>query len=294
MSGKGHVVVATDGSSHSHRVLPHASLLAQALGSRLLLLRIIDPKADVHHQLGESHDAALEHARERFSLDLTSTLARLGLYGAVSVADRREGEKTSRSLLRASIDAGASVVAMDSRGHGALRHVLHGSVTMEVVGATSLPVMLTGPNLEGAMANHAPYRILLTSDGSPASRAAVEALAPLLDNGPFQVTLMRVHEHAPAGEDDTAQLDECAAQLEGLRELLPPSLPVKTLVREIPRGGGIDTAIIEQALESSAHAIALSTQGVSARRHLLMGSVATTLLGRSPLPLILVRSELKV
>jgi nucleotide-binding universal stress UspA family protein len=293
MSGKGPVVAATDGSAHSHRVLPHASLLAQALGSRLLLLQIIDPKADVHHQHGESHDAALAHTRERFSAELTSTLSRLGLYGAVGVADRHEGEKTWQALLRASMEAGASVVAMDSRGHGALRHVLHGSVTMEFMGATRLPVMLTGPNLEGAMASHAPYRILLTSDGSPASRAAAEGLAPLLENGLFQTTLIRVHEHAPGGADDNAQMDECAAQLEGLRQLLPPSLPVKTIVREIPRGGGIDTAIIEQAMESSAHAIALSTHGVSARRHLLMGSTATTLLGRSPLPLILVRSELK-
>jgi nucleotide-binding universal stress UspA family protein len=293
MSGKGPVVVATDGSAHSHRVLPHASLLAQALGSRLLLLRIIDPKSDVHHQYGESHDAALERARERFSAELTSTLSRLGLYGAAGVAERREGEKTSRALLRSSRDAGACLVAMDSRGHGALRHVLHGSVTMEFMGAASLPVMLTGPNLEGAMANHAPYRILLTSDGSPASRAAAEGLAPLLEDGPFQVTLMRVHEHAPGGADDKAQLDECAVHLDSLRQLLPSSSPVKTLVREIPRGAGIDTAIIEQALLTGAHAIALSTHGVSARRHLLMGSVATTLLGRSPLPLILVRSELE-
>jgi nucleotide-binding universal stress UspA family protein len=293
MSGKGPVVVATDGSAHSHRVLPHASLLAQALGSRLLLLRIIDPKADLHHQHGESHDAALEHTRERFSAELTSTLSRLGLYGAVGVEDRGEGEKTSRALLRASMDAGASVVAMDSRGHGALRHVLHGSVTMELLGAARLPVMLTGPNLEGAMANHAPYRVLLTSDGSPASRAAVEELAPLLENGPLHVTLMRVHEHAPGGADDKAQLEDCSQQLEALRTLLPPSSSVETFVREIPRGAGIDTAIIERALATGAHAIALSTHGVSARRHLLMGSVATTLLGRSPLPLILVRSELK-
>jgi nucleotide-binding universal stress UspA family protein len=293
MTGKGPVVVATDGSAHSHRVLPHASLLAQALGSRLLLLRIIDPKSDVHYQHGESHDAALAHARERSSAELTSTLSRLGLYGAVGVTERREGEKTSRALLRACEEAGASLVAMDSRGHGALRHVLHGSVTMEFMGAASLPVMLTGPNLEGAMANHAPYRILLTSDGSPASRAATEGLAPLLDGGPFQVTLMRVHEHAPGGADDKAQLDQCSKQLEALRMLLPSSLAVETFVREIPRGAGIDTAIIERALGTGAHAIALSTHGVSARRHLLMGSVATTLLGRSPLPLILVRSELK-
>jgi hypothetical protein len=35
----------------------------------------------------------------------------------------------------------------------------------------------------------------------------------------------------------------------------------------------------------------MSTHGMSARKHVMMGSVATTMLGRSPLPLSLARSE---
>jgi nucleotide-binding universal stress UspA family protein len=67
-------------------------------------------------------------------------------------------------------------------------------------------------------------------------------------------------------------------------------MSVETLVREIPLGAGVDTTIIETAQELGAHAIAMSTHGHSAGRHVVMGSVAMLLLGRSPLPLLLARA----
>jgi nucleotide-binding universal stress UspA family protein len=62
-------------------------------------------------------------------------------------------------------------------------------------------------------------------------------------------------------------------------------------LREIPIGGGIDTAIMEVAAEVGAHAIAMATHGTSARHNVLMGSVAMSILGRSRLPLIVARAE---
>ena len=72
---------------------------------------------------------------------------------------------------------------------------------------------------------------------------------------------------------------------EVLAEVSPPDH-----VREIPVGGGVDTAIMEVADEARCDAIAMSTHGASARHHVLMGSVAMSVLGRSHLPLIVVRA----
>jgi nucleotide-binding universal stress UspA family protein len=131
--------------------------------------------------------------------------------------------------------------------------------------------------------------LLITTDCSPDSNDVIRALAPLLEGGNFTVTLFHVHEHAPGGQDNEADLKAREATMQQQRVLLPASLPVDVLTRDIPRGGGIDTAILEKARDLDADAIAMSTHGQGARRHAIMGSTAMAMLGRSPVPLIVAR-----
>jgi nucleotide-binding universal stress UspA family protein len=126
----------------------------------------------------------------------------------------------------------------------------------------------------------------VTSDLSPASADILRALSPLLNGGGFDVTLLHVHEWAPAGRDHAMEMRAHEAALAELRDLLPESTPVDCLVHEIARGGGVDTAILETARDLNAQAIAMSTHGHSARHELLMGSVALSVLARSVVPLI--------
>jgi nucleotide-binding universal stress UspA family protein len=275
MNVKKPVLVTTDGSTHSHRVLPHAALLATALRAPLVLLQVAEgAETDIGRAAGDAAD----------------TLERLGIEGEVLAEARQAEEETAAAILRVADRLGAAVLSIDSRGHGALRHALHGSVAMDVLKTASLPMLVSGPNLELPAAEAAPYRIVATSDGSPASEAVLSRLAGLAANGGIAVALLRVHEHEPGGRDNEAALRTCREQLETARRMLPASLSVDVVVRDIPLGAGVDTAIIETAQEVGAHAIAMSTHGHSARRHVVMGSVAMTLLGRSPLPLLLARA----
>jgi nucleotide-binding universal stress UspA family protein len=268
------VIVTTDGSVHSHRVLPHAALLALALDTSLSLVSIV-----------EADDVA------RAEADLKDTLWRLGIAGEVMAQAAVDKEDTAAAILRLARERDAAVLALDSRGHGALRHLLHGSVAHDLLRRADRPMMICGPNLEPAPGRVAPYRIVITNDGSKAAEAIVLALGPLLSPRRFEVTLLRIHEHEPAGQDEAAALEACERELQRVREMLSPELPVTKLVRSVPRGAGIDTAIIEEALRVNAQAIGMSTHGMTASRHVLMGGLATLMLGRSALPLILARAE---
>jgi nucleotide-binding universal stress UspA family protein len=103
------------------------------------------------------------------------------------------------------------------------------------------------------------------------------------------VTLFYVHEHAPGGQDNEAELRACETTMQQQRDLLPASLDVHLAMRDIPRGAGVDTAILEKARDLDADAIAMSTHGQGARRHAILGSTAMSMLGRSPIPLIVAR-----
>jgi nucleotide-binding universal stress UspA family protein len=252
------ILVTTDGTEHSRHVLPHAETFAKARGDSILTLEVLES--------GEE-----------------------GTTDAEIAVPLNDGESVPEAIVRVANEQGAEMIAMDTRGHGAIHHAIYGSTALGVLSKTKLPVLLTGASLASGVPPSQPYRIVVTNDGSPASQDVIRALAPLLKPGNFAVTLLRIHKHEADVAAEASELAECEAQLNSLRPLFPVGLDVQIRVREITRLGGIDTAIIEEALAEGANAIAASTHGVSAARHLFAGGTALLLLGRSPLPVIMAR-----
>ena len=268
----GLILVTTDGSAHSRRVLPHAAAFAKTRGDRLALLHVLD---DASEEASVAEDCA-------------TSLRNDGIEGTVLTTLKRDGESIPQAIVRAAREHDATMIAMDTRGHGALHHAIHGSTALEVLSLTGLPVLLTGAELADTPATE-PYRIVVTTDGSPASRDVMRALGPVLTPDGFAVTLLQVHERDPDAAAEAAQVAEIEAQLNDERAFFVEGLAIDTMVREIARLGGVDTAIIEVARQLGASSIAMSSHGTSAQRHLFAGGIALTLLGRSPVPVLMAR-----
>ncbi|MEP7214615.1 MAG: universal stress protein [Anaerolineaceae bacterium] len=279
------VLVTTDGSERSLRALPHAAAFARATGSQLTLARVLDPLLDLADQPGLSLEAAAKSAMPGWQSAIAAILAKTGVDGDALVIRKARGEDIWETVLRAAEETGASLIAMDSRGAGAIRHALFGSVALDLVAHTELPIMVTGPSIQPPAPRES-YRIVATSDGSPASLAVVRALGPLLETGCVDVTLLRLC--WPAGPDHSAE--DCAAQLKKLRQALPGSERVNEEVRELMLIDGAAPAIISVSEELGASALAVATHGHSAAYHLFGGSTALGIVERSPLPVILCRS----
>lgn len=179
-------------------------------------------------------------------------------------------------------------MAMDSRGAGALRHALLGSVAMGIIGNSKLPVLVTGQKAE-APAPGGALRLVVTNDGSAAALDVVNELAPLLEGREVEVTLLRVYEAAIGDAGRQAEAESAAAELEAVARRFPKEPAVRVAVEAAKGLEKVDAAIVRVAVECGANAIAMSTHGHSARRHLLAGSVALGVLAKSPVPLILAR-----
>jgi nucleotide-binding universal stress UspA family protein len=252
----------------------------------LQVLRIIED-FDFDGTPGESRDAAAERTCARIESELEHDLRREGLQGKATADMRGAQEDVVAAILRNANDA--SVLAMNSRGRGMIASILHGNVALGVLGKATLPVMLTGPEVLGPPSASEAYRLLMTTDLSEDSSDVIRALSPLLEGGKFKVTLFFVHEHAPGGQDNEADLKAAEATVQQQRSLLPASTDVEVAIRDIPRGGGVDTAILEKARDLDVDAVAMSTHGQGARKHAILGSTAMSMLGRSPVPLIVAR-----
>jgi nucleotide-binding universal stress UspA family protein len=144
-----------------------------------------------------------------------------------------------------------------------------------------------------------PTRVLVTYDGSPASRAALEPAARLAGKLGAELILLQVHHPGlklavvadpeerekllrEAEEEMEADLEALARELEGR---------VRPLLRRLGKRWNVVDEILYTADEFDAELICMATHGDSAVRHFIAGSTAMDVLSKSRRPVLLVRSE---
>ena len=131
--------------------------------------------------------------------------------------------------------------------------------------------------------------VLVPLDGSPAAATALPAARALATALGAQVNLLRVVRRPVALLDGhAAEIGEAATYLDGLaRELSASNLRVRTHVRS----GAVAEAILAEIDEGRVDLVVMATRGHSGVVRALLGSVASEVLSRSPVPVVLLRAD---
>jgi nucleotide-binding universal stress UspA family protein len=291
------ILVPLDGSELAERALPVAERLARAANARLLIVRVLnsadqEPDAtapDVWAQgyLAEDYVGhAAEMARRAAGVDTHS----LVVYGA-----------TTDSILEAVRQHAPSLVVMATHGRSGLGRWLYGSTTDEVLRSLDIPVMVipfANPALVAARGRA--HRILLALDGSersllllqPVRQLAIElqaeiVLARLVEEPPMATARMAAHPPVLGDRGMDQQVAVARDQVEGVAQQL------RSTVRGVSvrcEPGDPARRIVEIADEEGADLIALVTRGRVGLRRLFLGSVATSTLRRTRVPVLLLRA----
>ena len=140
----GAVVVGIDGSDHSHRALDAATAVAAREHRPLHLLHCYEPypaamgpvlpSPDVTTTLRGIAEAVVQHGRER----VATTTPPWRVTTSLSTHDAREKLST--------VSHHASLVVVGSRGRGAMRSLLMGSVSVWVANHSACPVLVVRPS----------------------------------------------------------------------------------------------------------------------------------------------------
>lgn len=283
------ILVTTDGSERSLCILPHAARFAAALDAKLTLLRVLDPRTDAADVVAPSVNVAVATVRDNWKQEMRSVLVGHGVQADVLVAERKWGEAVAETIHRAADDLPAAMLAMASRGRGAIKHAILGSVSLDVVARADLPVMVLTDCPETSR-DGSQLHLLVTYDGSADARSVFGGLAPILVPGKTKVTLVEIAVMA-AQETESEAEDRVRGPLERLASRLPDGVDCDIAIRVVPPAAGIDTAIANLAKELGVDAIASATHGHSARRHLVAGSVVLGVVKLAEVPVILVKSH---
>lgn len=138
------IVVAYDGTDGAKRAAHAGVPIARASNAALLLVHVLDPRADLAEFQG-SHEEALAEATRQAEEAARAFAGELGTDGGaveVRVGTTQRGEDTGEALARIAKEEGAELIAIATRRAGGLSGFFLGSVTQQLIHAAECPVMV--------------------------------------------------------------------------------------------------------------------------------------------------------
>ncbi len=202
---------------------------------------------------------------------------------------------------RAARAFGADLIIVGSHRRRGWSRLLHGSVSLDVMRFSDVPVLCVGHDVLGrAEENPEIERVLVATDLSEVSHRVIAHAIDLLGNREGSLCLVFVDDQvmgspthrAPEGRHrlvspETAELDE------RMRGFLPETLDEDRvqIITKVLEGGPIAEAIVEEAARWNADAICMSSRGAGVVERALTGSVATEVVQQADCPVLIVRTR---
>jgi nucleotide-binding universal stress UspA family protein len=295
------LVVGVDGSSGSRAALVHALTTAARRGADLevvtthpvMLSWTGGAPVDVPH-VDVIRDDAESRTRE-FVADVRRdpVVAVVPGVGEVPVSLVVSVGPAAQELVDRSRDADLLVVG--SRGRGAVRSALLGSVALHCVTHAPCPVVVVHP---AAVGRPQQSRIVVGVDGSDRSRAALVAAVDEAGRRGADVVAVAAYERAdywtdlytvalPSVEEVRADVLRGAERMveDVLRTAERPGVPVPHVRIEVMRGAAADL-LVEVA--EDADLLVVGSRGRGALRGLLLGSIALHCVMHATCPVMVV------
>jgi nucleotide-binding universal stress UspA family protein len=278
------ILLATDGSEEAELAARTAADLAKTSSELHVVYVLVLAPETLHDPFGTAAREELER-RGRARLDeLVGRLEASG--GAVEGAHLRVGSPGAEIVAQAE-ELGAGLVVLGSRGLGAMRRALMGSVSDSVVRHAPCPTLVVR---EEPLTF--PTKVLLATDGSEEARLAASTAADLAGGtdselhvvtvGPFIPTVLAATEEEPArmAREARRALDEQV----GLIEAAGGNVAEAHL-----RLGGPAEEIVALAEDVGAGLIAMGSRGRGGIRRALMGSVSERVVRHAHCPVMIIR-----
>jgi nucleotide-binding universal stress UspA family protein len=285
------ILLSLDGSLLSELALPYAASIARRSGARVVLVEAalaqtlpgVDPSDAQVEVTGRAEDNLRRAA---------SWLADGGIQAETCVYY----DDPVHAILDAAKRHEAGLVVMSTHGRSGLGRMLYGSVADQILRRAPVPVLLVPTTVQRGWPIGQPLSVLAPLDGSEISEEALQAVDLLAAAFETKLTLLNVVQPLsyPIYGDGYANVpfDE-EVEMAGARRYLQDQAE-----RLRQRGHQADThvavgrpaeMITTFSRDQGIDVVVMATHGHGGFTRMLLGSVATSTLRQTPVPLLLVR-----
>jgi len=239
------------------------------------------------HVMEDNHELA-EQQMERLE-DLMETMRSRSLNVKFMTATGRPAEE----ILKKSREEKVTMIAMASSGKGLAREFLVGSVTLEVIRNTEIPVLV---NKFEIVENDSEIKIvercqeilktaLVPIDFSSCTGPVIQSLKSLMERGLKGAVLFHVVDSSKYRLKDDAHFQKVKSDLEKIKDSLM-GLPCDVLIHI--HFGVPAYNIMEGCREFNCTLILLGTHGKSLLHEMTLGSISEEVIRKAKVPLLII------
>ncbi|MHB8069243.1 MAG: universal stress protein [Desulfobaccales bacterium] len=273
------VLVAVDGSASSLHALQESFKLT---GSWVTVVTVAPFYEGDLRLVGTPQPQALMTEPCNTALETAQEMADAA--GALIQTVCAAGEPYER-LVDLAESGNRDLIVMGAKGHSFIERALLGSVTRRVIGYTQRDVLVVPSQAEVAW-----QKILLATDASPASEAAVARALDLAQDYGGELQVVAVMKFPP---QIYVEPPVTAAWRERLRACVE-RITAQAQSRNLAATGSVlegtpYKAIVDLAQREKARLIVMGAHGRTGLKRLLMGSVTERVIGHAPCPVLVVK-----
>jgi nucleotide-binding universal stress UspA family protein len=289
------ILAATDFSETADQAGALARDLARRFSAGLHLLHVIVPLEDSH--IEERNRLRLEELVATGDENRLQVLKNeAGGHDGVEITPHMvRGIAPAEVIVESASDFGCQLIIMGTHGRRGISHLLLGSVAERVVRTSAVPVLTV--RIDATINPRGITNILVPHDFSSASSDAVREAAAWARALDAEITLLHVVE--PVVYPEFYSVDVLSKDLtrqlitrseKALRAAAGELLDGLPYAVEVKVGRAADT-IVDVADPDRFDLVMMATRGLSGLEHVLLGSVAESVLRRCRVPMLTVPGE---
>jgi len=272
------ILVAFDGSPNSKVACEFATTLAEGYKSKITIGHVLPPISNLTASLRDEYEASVENKANIEALKIESQLNRQGIEAKTRIL-RAKGS-IADSLIDFSNDQKVDLIVAGTRGLGAFRRMVLGSVSTNLLNHASCPVLVVRKRVYKIQTQL--RQILVATDGSKSANEAVEYSASIAKTVGADLTIVNIvymppiayGGWVPAMDKIFEDLRKDGERIVSEASNVAKENGVRATTKVIDNNHSPVWAITKFADEGKFDLIVIGTRGIGGLEKVLLGSVA--------------------
>ncbi len=272
------ILVAFDGSPTSVAAVDLTAILAKAYKSNVTIAHVLPPIPALSVAQKKEYETKMENEANILTMKMASRLENLGVDAKPKIL--RSKESVWQSLIDLSDAEKSDLMVAGTRGLGAFRRMVLGSVSTNLVNHASCPVLVVRKRVYRIETEV--QKILVATDGSKSANKAVETAASIAKSVGAELKIAHVVYIPPyaytgggyALSEIYKDLTEEGKRIAAEAAKLADDNGVHAIVELIDNQRSPVQAIVDLAEEDKSDLVVVGTSGLGGLKKVFLGSVA--------------------